>query len=214
VPEAALFGAQDAGNQAGQGIFMATSFEFVISAIRSSGIVAPEIAARALEELRDGVITGEGPSARGRIHFSRSLDAIDADYCAQILLAPSDSTDAPVTRAEADVLLQIDQAASERLDGGRFDDLLVKAIAHHALASAGRNVPPRPVALAPDTPLESWATEAARAGIDQDVRQWIAGHLRRRRRSSKALTTIAAFLIGSGAISAVSTVSTLADFLS
>jgi hypothetical protein len=38
--------------------------------------------------------------------------------------------------------------------------------------------------------------------------------MRKRRRSSKAMTTIAVFLIGSGAISAMSTVSTLADFLS
>jgi hypothetical protein len=193
---------------------MSASFEFVIAAIRSSGIVAPDFAARALEELRDGVITGEGPSAQGRIHFSRSLDATDADYCAQILVAPAAGTDAPVTRAEADALLQIDAAASERLDDGRFDDLLVKAIAHHALASAGHHVPPRPVALAAATPLESWATEAARTAIDADIRQWITGHMRKRRRSSKAMTTIAVFLIGSGAISAMSTVSTLADFLS
>jgi len=191
-----------------------SSFPFVIAAIRSSGIIAPELAARALEELRDGIITGEGPSAQGRVHFSRSLDVIDADYCAQILIAPAEGSDAPVTRAEADMLLQIDAAASERFDNGRFDDLFVKAIAHHALASAGRKVPPRPVALSPDTPLQSWATRAAAADVDAEVRQWIADHIRRRRHSSKALMTIAIFLIGSGAISAISSVSTLADLLS
>lgn len=193
---------------------MNSSFPFLIAAIRSSGIIAPELAVRALEELRDGIITGEGPSAQGRVHFSRSLDVIDADYCAQILTAPAQSVDAAVTRAEADMLLQIDAAASERLDNGRFDDLLVKAIAHHALASAGRKVPPRPIALSADTPLESWATKTAAADVDAEIRQWIGDHIRQRRRSSKALMTIAVFLIGSGAISAMSTVSTLADFLS
>jgi hypothetical protein len=188
-------------------------FQSVIEAIASSGIVAPEFAARALEELRDGVITGEGPTAQGRIHFSRSLDAIDADYCAQILNAPAQSGDAPITRAEADILLEIDAAASERLDDGRFDDLLVKAITHHALASAGRPVPPRHVALSPDTPVEVWATQAAAADVDAEIRQWLAGHLRTQRRTSKALMTVAIFLIGSGALSAMSTVSTLVDFL-
>ncbi len=186
-------------------------FQSVIAAIESSGIVAPEFAARALEELRDGVITGEGPTSSGRIHFSRSLDGQDADYVAQILNAPGKGSDAAVTRAEADALLQIDAAASERLDDGRFDDLLVKAIAHHALASAGRSVPPRHVALSPDTPLHVWAPQAAAADVDAEVRQWITDHVRTRRRSSKALMTIAVFLIGSGAISAISTVSTIAD---
>lgn len=188
-------------------------FQSVIAAIEASGIVAPELAAHALGELRDGVITGEGPTAQGRVHFSRSLDATDADYCAQILNAPMHAGDAAVTRAEADILLQIDAAASERLDDGRFDDLLVKAVAHHALASAGRPVPPRSIALSPDTPLDSWATQAAAADVDAEVRKWIADHVRQRRRLSKALMTIAVFLIGSGAISAMSTVSTLADFL-
>jgi hypothetical protein len=32
--------------------------------------------------VRDGVITGEGPTTRGRIHFSRALDAQDAAWCA------------------------------------------------------------------------------------------------------------------------------------
>ena len=35
-------------------------------------------AAHALTIVRDGVITGEGPTTRGRIHFSRELDADDA----------------------------------------------------------------------------------------------------------------------------------------
>jgi hypothetical protein len=168
---------------------MPTPFQSVIDAIASSGIVAPDLAVRALGELRDGVITGEGPTARGRIHFSRSLDG------------------------EAEMLLQIDAAASERLDGGRFDDLLVKAVAHHALSSAGKPVPPRPVALSSATPLESWASQAAAADVDAEVRQWIADHIRQRRRSSKALMTIAVFFIGSGALSAMSTVSTLVDLL-
>jgi hypothetical protein len=192
---------------------MPTPFQSVIDAIASSGIVAPDLAVRALGELRDGVITGEGPTARGRIHFSRSLDAQDAAYCAQILDAPAQACDLAVTRGEAEMLLQIDAAASERLDGGRFDDLLIKAVAHHALSSAGKPVPPRSVALSSATPLESWASQAAAADVDAEVRQWIADHIRQRRRSSKALMTIAVFFIGSGALSAMSTVSTLVDLL-
>ena len=34
-------------------------------------------AAQALAVVRDGVITGEGPTTKGRVHFSRALDADD-----------------------------------------------------------------------------------------------------------------------------------------
>lgn len=195
-------------NEAGE-----TAFQSVIAAIRNSAIVAPELAARALAELRDGVITGEGPTAAGRVHFSRTLDAQDADYCVQILHAPSRGAETAVTRAEADALLDIDAAASERLDGGRFDDLFVKAIAHHALSAAGVRVPPRAVALSAATPLESWATPEAARDVDTEIRDWLASHVRRRRRSSKALMTIAAFLIGTAAISAMQSLSALVDFI-
>jgi hypothetical protein len=61
---------------------------------------------------------------------------------------------------------------------GRFDDLFMKAIAHHVLASAGRPVPPRAVALAPSTPLADWASP--HADTDAEVLAWIAGHARGR----------------------------------
>ena len=88
-------------------------------------------AAHALTIVRDGVITGEGPTTKGRIHFSRALDADDAAWCARILTA-SAVEHQPVSRAEAEALFEISDAAAERTDDGRFDDLLAKAVAHHA----------------------------------------------------------------------------------
>ena len=90
-------------------------------------------AAHALTIVRDGVITGEGPTTKGRIHFSRALDADDAAWCARILTA-SAVEHQPVSRAEVEALFEIHDAAAERIDGGRFDDLLAKAVAHHAAA--------------------------------------------------------------------------------
>ena len=129
-----------------------------------------------MRRVRDGVITGEGPTTKGRIHFSRTLDAQDAALCERILIAAGGEGDA-VTRAEAEVLIEIDAAAAERVDHGRFDDLFVKAMAHHVLASAGRPVPPREVALAPQTPLSDWAPHK-RGDIDAEVLEWIASHAR------------------------------------
>lgn len=155
-------------------------------------------AAHALTIVRDGVITGEGPTTKGRIHFSRSLDADDAAWCARILTADAVEHQ-PVSRAEVEALFAINEAAAERSDDGRFDDLLAKAIAHHAASESGLPVPPRTVALAPDTDIEGWApTQGAK--IDAKVLEWIAGQMRGKRRADRALAALVATLVGAAAL--------------
>jgi hypothetical protein len=150
-------------------------------------------AARALTVVRDGVLTGEGPTTRGRVHFSRALDADDAAWCARILTA-SAVEDQPVSRAEAEALFAINDAASERSDGGRFDDLLAKAVAHHAASEAGLKVPPRTVALAADTEIASWAPN--RATQNAEVLEWIASQMRGKLRRNRALMTMVTTFLG------------------
>ena len=129
-------------------------------ALEPSRISCRDTAAHALTVVRDGVITGEGPTTRGRVHFSRALDADDAAWCARILTATAVEHQ-PVSRAEAEALFEINDAAAERSDDGVFDDLLAKAVAHHAASESGLPVPPRTVALSPDTDIESWAPTQA-----------------------------------------------------
>jgi hypothetical protein len=157
-----------------------------------------DTAAHALTIVRDGVITGEGPTTKGRIHFSRSLDADDAAWCARILTAAAVEHQ-PVCRAEVEALLEIHDAAAERTDGGRFDDLLTKAVAHHAAAEAGLPVPPRTVALAPDTAIDSWASAHA-IKANADALKWIAGQMRGKRRSNRALMAMVASVIGAASV--------------
>ncbi len=107
-----------------------------------------ETAASALAIVRDGVITGEGPTTAGRVHFSRVLDADDVAWCARILTAAA-LNDTPVSRAEAEALFEIDAAATERKDDGRFEDLLAKAVAHHTAAASGLPVPERSCCASP-----------------------------------------------------------------
>ena len=166
-----------------------------ISALQPS---CRETAAHALTIVRDGVITGEGPTTRGRVHFSRALDADDAAWCARILTA-SAVEHQPVSRAEAEALFEINEAATERSDNGRFDDLLAKAIAHHAASASGLPVPPRTIALSPDTDIESWAPAYAK-GVNKDVLEWIATQMRGKRRSNRTLMTMVATLAGVAAL--------------
>src|SRR6476661_4692712 len=155
-------------------------------------------AALALAIVRDGVITGEGPTTKGRVHFSRALDALDAAWCARILTAAAVEHQ-PVSRAEAEALFEINDAAAERSDDGRFDDLLAKAIVHHAASASGLPVPPRTVALSPETAIESWAPTKA-VGVDTEVLQWIASQMRGKRRSNRTLMRLVATIVGAATL--------------
>jgi hypothetical protein len=172
----------------------------MIGAIETSDILDRKDAACALAVVRDGVITGEGPTTRGRMHFSRSLDADDAAWCARILTAAGVEQD-PVSRAEAETLFEINDAAADRSDDGRFDDLFAKAVVHHAASASGLPVPSRTVALSPDTSIESWAPTRA-IGVNIEVLEWIASQMRGRRRSNRTLMRLVATIVGAATLPA------------
>jgi hypothetical protein len=178
----------------------ASTLEFVeaVAALEPSDISCRNTAAHALTIVRDGVITGEGPTTKGRIHFSRALDADDAAWCARILTATAVEHQ-PVSRAEAEALFEINAAATERSDGGRFDDLLAKAVAHHAASESGLAVPPRTVALSPDTAIESWAPKQA-LNVGTDTLEWISRQMRGNRRGNRTLTAMIATILGVAAL--------------
>ena len=155
-------------------------------------------AAHALTIVRDGVITGEGPTTKGRIHFSRTLDADDAAWCARILTATAVEHQ-PVSRAEAEALFEINDAAAERSDDGRFDDLLAKAVAHHAASASGLPVPPRSVALAAETDIESWAPGYA-SRVNREMLEWIATQMRGKRQGNRRLMAMVATFLGAAAL--------------
>jgi len=165
-----------------------------IGALETSNISCRDTAAQALAIVRDGVITGEGPTTKGRVHFSRALDAFDAAWCVRILTA-SAVDHQPVSRAEAEALFQINDAAAERSDDGRFDDLLAKAVVHHAASASGLPVPSRSVALSPDTAIDIWAPTKA-VGVNTEVLEWIASQMRGNRRVNRTLKALVATIIG------------------
>jgi len=169
-----------------------------IGAIDIAAIASREAAVSALATVRDGVITGEGPTTRGRVHFSRTLDADDVNWCVRILTAAA-VDDVPVSRAEAEALFEINDAGADRDDQGLFDDLLAKAVVHHAAAASGLPVPPRAIALSPNTAIESWAPTRA-VGVNIEVLEWISSQMRGKRRYNRALMTLAAMLVGAATL--------------
>jgi hypothetical protein len=167
-------------------------------ALEPSKISCRNTAAKALAVVRDGVITGEGPTTKGRVHFPRALDAHDAAWCERILTATAVEHQ-PISRAEAAALFEIDDAGADRSDEGRFDDLLAKAVVHHAASASGLPVPPRTVALSPETSIDSWGPTQA-INVDTEVLQWIASQMRGKRRINRTLMTLVATIVGVAAL--------------
>ncbi len=70
---------------------------------------------------------------------------------------------------------------------------------HHAASASGLPVPPRTVALSPETAIESWAPTHA-VGVDTEVLEWIASQMRGKRRSNRTLMTLVATIIGAATL--------------
>jgi hypothetical protein len=60
-------------------------------------------------------------------------------------------------------------------------------------------VPPRTVALSPDTAIESWAPARA-ANVNTEVLEWIASQMRGKHRSNRTLMTMVATIVGAAAL--------------
>jgi hypothetical protein len=159
----------------------------MIAEVATSKSDATLRSAAALRQVCLGVITGEGATAVGRVHFSRSIDDYDTALCALILLLAGRAGD-PVCRAEADAMLDIGAAVGDRRDCGRFDDLLAKAVVHHVMAASGCDVPSRDIALAPVTAVNRWAMPIK---INTEVRSWLGKRLREMSRGDAAARAIA-----------------------
>ena len=56
-------------------------------------------------------------------------------------------------------------------------------------------MPPRTIALSPETAIESWAPIKA-AGVDIEVLEWIAGQMRGNRRRNRTLAALIATIVG------------------
>jgi hypothetical protein len=164
----------------------------IIAEVATSKVNVPVRSAAALAQVCRGVITGEGPTVAGRVHFSRAIDADDTALCARILILAGRGGD-PVSRAEADVLFDIDAVGSERQDGGRFDDLFSKAVVHHVMSACGRDVPGREIALALATPLDAWASAIH---INAETRSWLEMRVRDMSAGGAAARAIAKAISG------------------
>ena len=179
----------------------ATELDLIVEIMEEAHEIPANLAAFALAQVRHAAITGEGPAAQGRPHFSRVVDAGDVDLVARILAGAGGATGSAVSRAEADVLFDIADACTGAANDGAWDQLFVRAIANHLLGSSM----PRRRALH-DVPFVS--SEDAGAGaasghsgrVDAAGAAWLAGRIHRDGQVTEAERTLLSIVDGGGPV--------------
>lgn len=132
--------------------------ELLISVLERARSCPEQLAAYALDQVR-----------RAAPHV---LSAADVELARRILYAFGGDGATAITRSEAAVLFDLNDATIEAENHPSWSDLFVKAIANFLMASSGYQVPPREVALR----REAWLDE--RGNVTSFMSNMLAGGLK------------------------------------
>jgi len=126
--------------------------EFLINVIEKAREVPVSFSAFALNHVKNMVMYGGGPDARGRQHHGGRISEADIHALERILWGAGTEGHMAISREEAEALFAIAEMSTGAENDDRFEDMFAKAIGNYLLGATGRPVPPREVAL-------RWETE-------------------------------------------------------
>ncbi len=109
---------------------------------------APERLVRfALDEVRRAVVEGDGPLRPEGTRETGTITDAEVDLVRRILYAFGGDGNIAITRAEAEVLISIEESLGGGTPSAAWTDLFVKAMANVILAASGYSPPSREEAL-------------------------------------------------------------------
>jgi hypothetical protein len=137
-----------------------TELEAIIAVVEKAAKSPDRLIRFALETVRDTVLNGSGPARRGGEYKPGVITEAEVALLRRVLYAPGGDQHIAVTRAEAEVLFDINDATAEDENHPAWSDLFVKAVANSVLFYSGYTVPTRQEALQ----REQWLDEPADLG--------------------------------------------------
>ena len=129
--------------------------ELLIHVLEEARWTPTSLSALALAQVRHAIIDSTGPLRVGPRPATGIVTASDVNTLRRILYASGGDGSTAVTRAEAEVLMDIAEAADDALSDPAWIDLYTKAIANHLMAGAGFAPPSREEALKREEWLEA-----------------------------------------------------------
>lgn len=119
----------------------------LVTVIEKARWAPASLAAFALEQVKLAVLLGDGPiRATRRVEVGTVTEA-EVDLARRIMIGFGGDERIAVSRAEAEILLDIDEATARGRNHPEWNDLLVKAVASTIMAASGYHVPRRNEAL-------------------------------------------------------------------
>jgi hypothetical protein len=125
----------------------AIEIELLVNILDKAVSCPPALAAFALAQVKHAVIEGSGPLRSGKTMEPGRVDAADVGLLRQILYAFGGGGNASVTREEAEILFDINDATAGAANAPAWNDLFAKAVASHLMLYSGYAPPSREDAL-------------------------------------------------------------------
>ncbi len=151
----------------------ALELETLVNVINKAKSCPETLSVFALEMVKQGVIKGEGALRRGAKLEPGVIGAAEVDLLRLVLYGMGGDGNIAISRAEAEVLFDINDIVGDQANHPSWPDLFVKAIANFLMASTGYNVPTRQEALR----SQEWLDDD-RASITDFLSKTFAGGLR------------------------------------
>src|SRR5581483_2329098 len=139
-----------------------TELELLINVLDKARWAPQSLVRFALEQVKHAVVAGTGPLRSGKTLEPGVVTEADVDLLRRMLYSAGSDGSIAITRTEAEVLFEIDEATAGRDNHPAWTDLFVKAIANCVMTASGYAPPPREIALA----REAWLDRRGDLSLD------------------------------------------------
>lgn len=124
-----------------------SSIDLLISIMSHARWAPPRLAAFALEQVKQSILDGTGPLSEDPSFEQGVIGRTQVDLIRRILSAYSGEQNIGISRAEAEVLMDLNKATSGQPNHRDWPELFMKAMSNYLLVSSGYKSPPRNDAL-------------------------------------------------------------------
>ena len=150
----------------------ACELELLVKVLERAQLSPVKLVTFALEQVKWGVIRSQGYVGACHQNEPGVVDKAETELVRRILFAFGGDGNISITRQEAGILFDINDATDEKKNDPAWSDLFVKALANFLLATSGYQVPTRQEALR----REAWLDEPT-AGVRAFMGEMLAGSL-------------------------------------
>jgi hypothetical protein len=132
-----------------------TELEILVRVIDKARWSPESLVKFALNAVKDAVVSGQGAARAGGDGEPGVVTNDDVELIRRIIYSFGGDGHIAVTRAEAEVLFEINDLTAEKTDNAQWTELFVKAITGVVMAASGYRAPTRDVALKREQWLQS-----------------------------------------------------------